>query len=134
MRMQDYTALTVADCTAIWISILVVFLPLRLSSRAVSLPIPVLAPVITATLPSNRTRLVQRGPWNHRGITTNEQMRLNQLDHQEAFLFVGRIQLRQIVTRYALSRLLRLLIVRYWSKLAYPLLTFPVWALEKIKK
>lgn len=43
-------------------------IPRLLSSRAVSLPIPVLAPVMTAILPSSRLRLVQRGPWNQRGI------------------------------------------------------------------
>lgn len=47
---------------------------------------PVLAPVITATFPSNRTTLVQRGPWNHRGITTNEQERLKPLWPQERLL------------------------------------------------
>ena len=42
------------------------FLPRRLSSRAVSFPIPVLLPVITTTLPSRRTLFVQRGPWKNR--------------------------------------------------------------------
>ena len=43
-------------------------IPLLLSSRAVSLPIPVLPPVMTATLPSKRMLLVQRGPWKKCGI------------------------------------------------------------------
>ena len=45
----------------IWLQFI---LPRRLSSRAVSFPIPVLLPVITTTFPSRRTLFLQRGPWN----------------------------------------------------------------------
>ena len=45
--------------------------PLWLNSRAVSFPMPVLAPVMTTTLLSKRTVLRHREPWNQRGILRN---------------------------------------------------------------
>lgn len=83
-----------------------VFLPRLLSSRAVSFPIPVFAPVITATLPSSRIVLVQRGPWNQRGILVHVQQLTEQtVTASGASYSAGTIYTTE-VTRSALVRLL----------------------------